>query len=117
VRKIVKVRDAVCFTDDLVYPTNKSRWDGALPGLGSVSEDHAEAIVTAVNAASEGLFRIVETDNFGSDYPNENFLLYPMAEERAKRIADAINASMYEEHSRFWKVEPVGYVLRPGFEP
>jgi hypothetical protein len=61
--------------------------------------------------------RIVETDNFGGDYPNEKFLLWPMPEDKAKRIADAINDAMGDNASRYWKVVPNDYKLQPGFQP
>lgn len=60
--------------------------------------------------------RIVETDNFGGDYPDEKFLnLPPMAEDKAEYIAFAINSTL--RSTRFWKVVPDDYVLVPGFEP
>lgn len=67
--------------------------------------------------------RIVETDNFGGDYPDESFLLWPMPESAAKEIAGAINraadSSGYATGmaSRYWKVVPDDYTLQPGFEP
>ena len=83
---------------------------------------HSNAIANAVNQACEDLFRIVETDNFGGDYPHESFLLYPMKKKDAQRIADAINEAMGGDdmgtaHPRFWKVEPSHYILGKGFEP
>ena len=64
-------------------------------------------------------FRIIETDNYGGDYPNESFLrLPPTTRENAQRIADAINAAFCPEHGRrYWRVVPEDYVLQPGFEP
>lgn len=64
-------------------------------------------------------FRIVETDNFGGDYPNESFLnLLFFNEDHANRTVEAINAGCSGEQApRYWKVVPDGYVLQPGFEP
>jgi hypothetical protein len=62
-------------------------------------------------------FRVVETDNFGSDYPDERFTGPPLTEEDANRVADTFNEATHADHPRFWKVVPVGYKLRPGFEP
>lgn len=62
--------------------------------------------------------KIVETDNFGSDYPSEKFLNLPLlTREHARRIADAINSGFPEHSSRFWKVVENDYQLCPGFEP
>jgi hypothetical protein len=79
---------------------------------------------------------IVNTDNWGGDYPNEKFLkdgsttssssrLTTDPEEAhkwadksvAKGVADAINKRNGEMASRYYKVESVGYELQPGFEP
>lgn len=61
--------------------------------------------------------RIVETDNFGGDYPNESFLLFIMSEEQAQRIVEAINDAADPESRRYWKVVKNDYKLQPGFEP
>lgn len=62
--------------------------------------------------------RIVETDNYGGDYPNEKFLpLPPLTKEAAWRIADAINQAFPEGHHRYWRVVDNDYQLQPGFEP
>jgi hypothetical protein len=62
--------------------------------------------------------RIVETDNFGGDYPNEQFLnIVAVPEEHARKIADAINAAMGPNCHRYWKVVPNDYKLQPGFTP
>lgn len=65
------------------------------------------------------LYRIVETDNFGGDYPDEQFLNLPtMSLLAAQAIADAINDQLSGvTASRFWAVRPQNYVLQPGFEP
>ena len=65
-------------------------------------------------------WKIVETDNFGGDYPDEQFVnVAPTTQAKAQMIADAINAVFcaHENAHRFWRVVPQGYKLQPGFEP
>lgn len=71
-------------------------------------------------------FRVVETDNFGRDYPNEKFVEgvpASMSKHDAEILAWAINALFCTspDSSRFWKVvehtTEKPYVLSPGFEP
>jgi hypothetical protein len=65
--------------------------------------------------------RIIDTDNFGGDYPNENFHLLCMPKEMAEKICAFIN-EQYEEHfglgccARYFMVVPDDYQLKPGFE-
>lgn len=62
--------------------------------------------------------RIVETDNFDRDYPDESFVNLPrMVEDHAQAVADAINAGFSGGHHRYWRVVPDDYVLQGGFEP
>jgi len=62
--------------------------------------------------------RIIETDNFGGDYPDEKFLnLPPMPEEHCKRIAAAINEALGPNSARYYRVVDNDYKLVPGFEP
>lgn len=61
--------------------------------------------------------RIVDTDNFDGDYPNERFLLWPMSEADAMAIAGILNNATSEDHPRFYKVVDDAYKLQPGFEP
>lgn len=71
--------------------------------------------------------KIVDTDNFGSDYPNEKFLAkvdstgktisIVMSKERAEKVVEALNAGVSEMSSRYWKVVADDYELQPGFEP
>jgi hypothetical protein len=63
--------------------------------------------------------RIVETDNFNGDYPDEKFLNIPTIQdvEQAQAIADAINHALPPTFSRCWKVVQDDYKLQPGFEP
>jgi hypothetical protein len=66
------------------------------------------------------IFKIVNTDNFNGDYPNEKFVenlpvLYK--KEHAQAIADAINATQSEMADRYFNVVEDGYKLQPGFAP
>lgn len=64
--------------------------------------------------------RIIETDNFCGDYPDEKFVdLPPMTESQAQRIVEAINKELCNDDRarRIWKVVDNYYELRPGFEP
>lgn len=62
--------------------------------------------------------RIVETDNFGGDYPNESFLNLPnLSIEHATEICKAINNGFSGNHHRYWKVVDNDYELQPGFQP
>ena len=64
-------------------------------------------------------YMIVQTDNFGGDYPDESFVLnlpYLSSKEKADKIADAINKTVGENHGRYWKVVKIPYTLAPSFE-
>ncbi len=63
--------------------------------------------------------RIVETDNFGGDYPDESFVnLPPRSIEQADYVCAAINKCCSGETARrFWMVFDNDYILQPGFEP
>jgi len=62
------------------------------------------------------MYRVVETDNYGRDYPDEKFSLpYHLRKEDAVAIAAVLNSG--PEGNRYWKVVPTGYELAPGFEP
>jgi hypothetical protein len=64
-------------------------------------------------------YRIVETDNFGGDYPDEKFLnIGLITRETAIEIARLINKELSGDSCpRYWKVVKMGYELIPGFEP
>lgn len=67
-------------------------------------------------------FFIVNTDNFGGDYPNEKFVEnLPIFATRgnAQAVANAINQNMAggDRGPRYFKIVEEGYVLQPGFEP
>jgi hypothetical protein len=63
--------------------------------------------------------RIIHTDNFGGDYPNEKFVdgLPRLNKEKMKIICDAINKVIGENNPRFYRVVEDDYILQPGFEP
>lgn len=66
------------------------------------------------------IMRIVETDNFGGDYPAESFVNLPyMSREHAEAVCAAINAACaaHKHARRYWIVVPNDYKLKPGFEP
>jgi hypothetical protein len=67
------------------------------------------------------MFKIVETDNYGRDYPNESFVNVPdfRSKVEAEAVANAINAAhcVGDYAPRFWKVVPDDYTLAPVFEP
>lgn len=62
--------------------------------------------------------KIVETDNFDKDCPDEKFLNLPnMREEQAKIIADVINETIVNNNfPRFWKVVKNDYKLQIGIK-
>jgi hypothetical protein len=71
--------------------------------------------------------KIVNTDNFGRDYPNESFFVdVSMPLEVANAIVERLNKSLGHseassrygrEPDRIYKVVSPEYVLQPGFEP
>ena len=64
-------------------------------------------------------WRVVNTDNFGGDYPDEKFVEGgpTMTQEQAEALASLLNSFCPEHHYRFWKAVPPDYKLQPGFEP
>ena len=62
---------------------------------------------------------IVETDNFGRDYPDEKFVCKGIpTKEMAELICDAINNSkLYRVYDRWHIVRDSNYKLQPGFDP
>jgi hypothetical protein len=62
--------------------------------------------------------RIVETDNFAGDYPNESFLNAHVGNKAsAQKIADALNEAQGPMGPRFFKVVVGPCELQGGFEP
>lgn len=64
-------------------------------------------------------WRIIETDNFGGDYPDESFVGPAFRDKaRAEHVADLINEEASGPNERrFWRVVEDGYKLAPGFSP
>lgn len=62
-------------------------------------------------------YRVVNTDNYNGDYPDERFESGPLPKEQAQTLADSLNEQAGPYASRYFKVEPEGYDLQPGFEP
>ena len=78
-------------------------------------------IADAFNAKAEAdamSYRIVNTDNFGRDYPNESFTEDGPFETEAEASAraDELNVGG-ETNPRYFKVVKLPYDLQPGFEP
>lgn len=69
------------------------------------------------------VYSIVETDNYGGDYPNEKFLFRWLRKEAAEEIASVVNKYQCPNgsYNRYWKVVEDSfdkqYKLLPGFEP
>lgn len=62
-------------------------------------------------------WRVVNTDNFGSDYPNERFVGPECSTKaEAQTLADGSNGP-HDYSSRWHKVVELPYTLKPGFEP
>jgi hypothetical protein len=73
-------------------------------------------------------YRLVNTDNFGGDYPNERWvetedengpLPLEFATKDAARVhADTLNDAFSGNNApRYFKVVKMPYELQPGFEP
>jgi hypothetical protein len=63
-------------------------------------------------------YKIVNTDNYGGDYPDESFVAENIpGHGSATLMARALNEAAGPGASRFYKVVGHDYVLRPGFEP
>lgn len=63
--------------------------------------------------------KIVDTDNFGGDYPNEQVIADNIQSQKyADIMCEALNAKVGGEHAlRYYKVVADDYVLVPGFQP
>ena len=63
--------------------------------------------------------KIIDTDNFGGDYPNERVIAEGITnEDFAKVMCDALIARFGGDYAdRYYKVVPDDYKLKPGFEP
>lgn len=65
-------------------------------------------------------FRIIHTDNFGRDYPDEKFvegLPFFYDQASAGCVCEAINKVTPENHDRYYRVVEMPYTLQGGFEP
>lgn len=64
-------------------------------------------------------YRIVNTNNFGGDYPNESFTDDESFETQkaAQARADKLNDKAGDNSPRYFKVVKMPYELQPGFEP
>lgn len=66
-------------------------------------------------------YSIVETDNFGGDYPNESFIFRHISEDVANAMVNLMNEERGVNSSRFHKVvkdtHDTPYELQPGFQP
>jgi len=63
-------------------------------------------------------WRIVESDNFGGDYPDEKFVNLPLMDKATcNKICQIVNDHEGENSSRYYKTVNEEYVLQPGFEP
>lgn len=74
------------------------------------------------------IYCVVETDNYGGDYPDESFITYTDEKgktriftfdikDKAQSIATAFNNLTPENSSRFFKVVEKNYKLSGPFEP
>lgn len=64
--------------------------------------------------------KIIETDNFGGDYPDERFVNLPaMTPHQAEAMAAACNLTFNLDGTgpRIWRAVDDDYQLQPGFEP
>ena len=56
--------------------------------------------------------KVIETDNFGSDYPYEKLVVAGLTKETATHIASLINCERGGERApRYWQVVEEDYVL------
>jgi hypothetical protein len=66
--------------------------------------------------------KIVDTDNFGGDYPNEQLIADNITnKEMGEVMAEALNAKYCAPTNpfayRYYKLVEDAYKLQPGFEP
>lgn len=62
-------------------------------------------------------YRIVDTDNFEGDYPDEKFVGDEYKTEQEAQVrADELNVGG-DYAARYYKVVELPYKLQPGFEP
>lgn len=63
--------------------------------------------------------KIVDTDNFNGDYPNEKVIADNITNEKfAEVMCEALNNKFSGDYAaRYYKVVPDNYELAPRFEP
>ncbi len=66
----------------------------------------------------EKLYKIIETDNFGGDYPNEEWATpYLFSREDAAILRECFNSLLSGDRCpRYWREVPEDYELQPGQE-
>lgn len=106
------------------HPAQTGRHDLYQEAMRFVSAKHSKkALVALVNwlllkcepvPPSGLLMRIVETDNYGGDYPDEKFVGPPMDETECRAVCEIMNR---RQSDRFYTPVQLDYVLSPGFEP
>ncbi len=60
---------------------------------------------------------VVETDNFGGDYPIKSFVVRGVSIERAFIVCESLNSRLGPDSQRWTKVVRAGYELAAGFTP
>ena len=63
-------------------------------------------------------YRIIETDNFGGDYPSERWATpYTFTKEQAAIMRECFNSLLSGDTApRYWREVEDGYQLQPGME-
>jgi hypothetical protein len=61
--------------------------------------------------------RIVDTDSFDGDYPDEKFVGPIMIRKDCELICEIMNRAEGPRGPRFYKTVETNYTLVPGFEP
>jgi hypothetical protein len=62
--------------------------------------------------------KIIDTDNFGGDYPDEKVIADNITNKTFGEVmVKALNDYVGEESSRYYQLKEDDYVLQPGFEP
>jgi hypothetical protein len=81
-------------------------------------EDSYFEITSCLRGKISKAYKVIETDNFGRDYPGEKFATpYEFTREDAVGIANWFNETMGGVNAqRYWKAVPSDYQLQPGQE-
>ena len=62
--------------------------------------------------------KVIETDNFGRDYPDEQFVVTkPISAELAEAVATELNRKCGDTSDRYHRVVADDYELQPRFTP